>query len=179
MRTPVRRPAPIRARAEEPDPFGDGKGPDPLDYIPAVTTRNVLEMPFDDFLEALRPYLLERVPEGVLGQPSDVMMEVDRLIGRFANVYAYLSVLLAYVWAKAREVKSTDKAEFERRMAKKEALYRFCRSVELKWQASSRQVTVETESELDFERPAYGARSERSREHKPQAAGRTKGWGAV
>jgi hypothetical protein len=115
--------------------------------------------------------VLERVPEGIAGN-AEALQEVDRLIGRFANIYAYLAVLFGQVGHLAREVKKDDKGEYEQLMAKKDALYRIIQAVELKWRACSRQVTVETESEVAFERPNYAARTERAQ--RPM-----QGWEAV
>jgi len=107
-------------------------------YIKSVTTINLEAMSFDDMLAALAPYLLEEVPEGTAG-----MDKVDPLIGRFANVYAYLSYLWAFAQAVAGEHKQAKRtAEYDDMMRKRDALYRFLRAVELKWQAASRMVTV-------------------------------------
>ena len=157
----------------EPDPFGNPKSYENTgDYIPAVTLRNVVDMPFLDMLDGLKPYLLERVPEGIMGD-EDALRKVDQQIGRFANVYAYVSVLFGQVGHAARKTKSTDKGKYEELMAKKDALYRFLQALELKWKSCSRQVTIETESEVGFDRPDYRGREEKAR-GRPM-----RGWDAV
>lgn len=155
----------------EVDPF-DGPGDRGLDYISGVTVKNIAEMPFPRMLELLSPHLLERVPEGIMGD-KDALNLVDQQIGRFANLYAYLSVLFGFVGSEARRWKASDRPRYESLMAKKDALYRFLQAVELKWRSCSRQVTIETESEVDFERPNYGARQDKA------AGRRVSGWDAV
>lgn len=146
---------------------------DSSNYIPKVTIDNVTKMPFKKMLLALQPYTQEHVPEGVLHDP-DAYTEIERLIGRLANIYAYLIHLYAYV---ANQVNvSKRKGDSERReklTRKKDALYELARAVRYKHEACSRMLTaaLNYNEKQVFERPDGKAREETAETR------RLHGWG--
>lgn len=138
-----------------------------------ATVRNLEELTFEELLDALQPYLLEEIPEGVTDAPPEDLARVDRLIGQLANTYSYITNLYAYSAAYARRAKvEGDTSEWHDWNAKKDALYRIVQAIELKWRACSRLVTVD--SELGFERPDYQGREERAATRRPM-----RGWDNV
>lgn len=145
-------------------------------YIPAVSILVLDDMPFDDMLEKLAPYLLEEIPEGTIDGNPDRMMEIDRLIGRFANLYAYVAFLYAYTANRAHHYKAEGFIdEWHAMVRKKDALYEFRGAIKLKWQACSRMVTVNLDDD-PADRIDYEARREYS--NKPTPATNT-GWNHV
>lgn len=112
-------------------------------YIAGLTLKNLEDVTFDDFQELLAPYLLEEIPEGTLDGNPDRMLQIDRLIGRLANIHAYLAYLYGYAAARAQILKSEGRtAEWGAMLRKKDALYEYRGAVKLKWNACSRMVTI-------------------------------------
>lgn len=111
-------------------------------YIPAVTVKNVSDMPFKKLLKSLRPYVSEQVPEGVLGD-VDAYQKVEEQLGRFANLYAYMIELYAFVSHNVRVAKrSGDKKLADELTGKRDAIYELARAVKYKYDACSRMLTA-------------------------------------
>ncbi len=130
------------------------------DYIPTVTIKNVKKMPFNTMLKALNPYVLEHVPEGILQDP-DVYQEIERLIGRFSNIYSYMIYLYAYLANQVNKAKLAGDTELKDRMIRKrDAIYELARSVRYKHEACSRMLTAALgyDEGKVFERPDGKAR---------------------
>lgn len=149
-----------------------------MSYIPDVTAENVSEIPFNEMMRGLRSYVLEEVPEGTNADP-EVLQDIDRLIGRFANLYSYLIYLYAVVANEANRLKLIDAGESYKLMVrKKDALYELARAVRYKHQACSRMLTAyqeeESPSHPPFDRADYQGREKRQKERR-----QVKGWNHV
>lgn len=156
----------------------------PWSDAPSVTTDTLVDMPFRDFLSALEPWLLEPVPEGAEGDP-EVLRQIDRLLGRFANLYSYLVFLHAFASYEAKRLSLAGaQQEYSLMIEKRDALYEFSRAVKQKKEACSRMLTVwqeETGSD-NFDRVDYEGREERARRrrsHKTPDGKTFNGWDAV
>lgn len=137
------------------------------DYIPTVTIKNVTGMGFKKMLLALKPYTQEHIPEGILGDP-DAYIEIERLIGRTANIYAYMVYLQAYVANQVNVAKRAgDIEKKESLIRKRDALYELARAVKYKHSACSRMLTAALgyeEEKKVFERPDGKAREEKAKD---------------
>jgi hypothetical protein len=146
--------------------------------VPALTVDNLRSVSFSDMLAALRPLVLEEVPEDALNDP-EVLTDLDRLMGRFANLYSLLIDLHAAAldWASRFKLVDND-AEYQVMMKKKDALWELSRAVKLKYEACSRKLTLHIEAEERDTQPAnYPARQERAKGRgKPKPI---RGWGNV
>lgn len=142
--------------------------------IPSVTINNIEDIGFLEMIEGLEPFVLEEIPEGTDGS-EEVMNEIDRLLGRFANLYTYLVMLYAVVADHSNRARVLGNDEkYKALVRKKDALYELSRGVKLKWQACSRMLTKAIEDEDEpFERANYPRRSEKKEQRQ------MKGWGDV
>lgn len=149
---------------------------DVLDFIPEVTIKNVIKLSHTKMLEGLRPYVLEKIPEGLIGNEEGIR-EADRLIGRFANLYSYLIYLQSHVHSEASRHKLMgDDGEYEVLTRKKTSLYELARGVRYKQEACSRMLTARLSEESDddvFDKPDYKGRVQREQNR------RLTGWDAV
>lgn len=149
---------------------------DKTNYIPSVTIKNVRNMPFNTMLKALKPYVLEHVPEGILQDP-DVYQEIERLIGRFSNIYSYMIYLYAYLANQVNKAKLAGDGELRDKMIRKrDAVYELARSVRYKHEACSRMLTAALgyDEGKVFERPDGKAREEKVEKRRVM-----KGWDSV
>lgn len=145
-------------------------------YIPTVTVRNVVGMTFKDMLEALHPYVLEEVPEGIL-QDADAYQEIERLIGRFSNMYSYLIYLYAHLANQVNVAKrkgNTDKKD--RLIRKRDAIYELARAIRYKHEACSRMLTAALGYE---ESQVFEKVDGKGREEKVKNRRTMHGWDAV
>lgn len=110
----------------------------------SVNTTNVMSMPFLEFLEALGTIALEKLPEGGINDP-DRLTQIDKMLGRFANYYAYLM----YLWAFTSNMTNSRKLMQDKGPAhldaakRKETLYEIAQAVKMKHEATSRMLTVQ------------------------------------
>jgi len=112
------------------------------EYIPSVTVKNVTKMKFSEMLTLLKPYVLEFIPEGILGD-QDAYGEIERLLGRFANIYAYLMYLYSHVANETNRAKHADDTVRKDMLTqKKNALFELARAVRYKHEACSRMLTA-------------------------------------
>lgn len=138
--------------------------------IPSLTTNNVNEIAFVDLIDAISPFALEEVPEGTGGDP-DALTELDRLMGRFANLYGYLIHLWAASsdWMNRYKVMGDTDAERTMRR-KKDALWEISRVVKLKYEACSRMITAHVEERQgQMGGPNYQRRQARAEGKKMQS----------
>lgn len=143
------------------------------DYIPTVTINNIIKIPFKKMLLALKPYVLEHVPEGILQDP-EVYVEIERLIGRLSNIYSYMIYLYSYVANAVNTAKlAGDLDQKDKLIRKRDAIYELARSVRYKHEACSRMLTAALgyEEGKVFERVDGKAREEKARGKK-----KMKGW---
>lgn len=142
--------------------------------IPSVTVNNIEDIGFLEMAEGLKPFVLEEVPEGTDGSEED-LNEIDRLLGRFANLYTYLVMLYAVAADHANRARVLGNDEkYKALVRKKDALYELSRGVKLKWQACSRMLTKHIEEDDEpFERANYPNRKEKKEQRQ------MKGWGDV
>lgn len=111
-----------------------------------LDTKNIMQLSFNAMLRELEPMALEPIPSGRLNDP-DMMMKLDELLSSFANNYAYLIHLWAFVSAKTNEYKMIGSTnEWSIAAKKKEALYGIAAAIKLKWDAVSRKITVRVET---------------------------------
>ena len=147
-----------------------------FDYIPTVTIKNVAVMPFNKMLKALQPYALEIIPEGIQQDP-DAYQEIERLIGRFANIYSYMIYLYAYLANQVNKAKLVgDMSLKDKMIRKRDAMYELARSVRYKHEACSRMLTAALgyDEGKVFERPDGKGREERAGKRK-----KMRGWDSV
>lgn len=141
-----------------------------------LTANNVVDHDLAEILEILEPYVLEEIPEGTIGH-DEAKMEIDRLLGRFANLYAYIITLWAHVshaQAMARSEGDSKRGSYLTKM--RDALWELSRAVKLKWQACSRLITsAQEEEEHPFERADYHGREEKIKKRRS----RMQGWDVV
>lgn len=129
----------------------------PSNYIPNVTVNNLVDMSFMDMLDGISPYVLEEVPE--VSNKKD-LEKIDKLLARFANLYAYLLHLYSFVAYEARKAKASDLThEWKELVRKKEALHELASGVKMKWKACSRLVTFHLKDNEVFDRVDYENRN--------------------
>lgn len=140
-----------------------------MSYIKKVNQKNIVDISFKDMMEGLEPYVLEELPEGAIGD-ADALQQIDEMIGRLANLYAYMMSLWARVADHANTLKLLDaQSEYTIMMRKRDALYELARAVRYKHEAASRMLTAHQElegSNVPFDRADHEGRKMRT-------------WGAV
>lgn len=143
--------------------------------IPSVTVNNIEDIGFLEMVEGLTPYVLEEIPEGTADGDEETMQRIDRLLGRFANLYTYLVLLYAVSADHANRARVLGNDEkYKALIRKKDALYELSRGVKLKWQACSRMLTKAIEDDDEpYERASYSNRAQKKDSRK------MKGWGDV
>lgn len=133
--------------------------------IPNVTAQNVVALPFKDMLKGLEPYVLEPVPEGAAGD-AEALHAIDRLIGRFANLYTYMIFLYSVVAHESLAMKLLgDDTAYSILQRKKDALYELARGVRYKHEACSRMLTAHItgqEGKAPFDRIDHQARAQKA-----------------
>jgi len=145
-------------------------------YIPRVTIKNVTKMPFKKMLLALQPYTQEHIPEGILGDP-DAYIEIERLIGRTANIYAYMMHLYAFVANEVNRAKLAGNTEAkDRLMRKRDALYELGRAVRYKQEACSRMLTAALGYD---EKKVFEKVDGKAREEQAESRKKMPGWEAI
>ncbi len=148
----------------------------PEPYVPEVTIKNVDKLSMLKILQGLEPYCLEPIPEGIIDNPDGVKI-VDRLIGRFANLYVYMMFLYGHLNSEANRFKIMgDDAEYTIATKKKDAIFELARGVHYKQEACSRMLTAllrEVDDDQVFDQPAHGARRAKEQQR------RMSGWDAV
>lgn len=110
----------------------------------SITTSNVMTVPFKDLLEAVGTIALEKLPEGGMNDPER-LQQIDKMLARFANYYAYLMYLWAYVSniTNSRKLMADKGADHLDAAKRKEALYEIAKAVNIKHDAVSRMLTVQ------------------------------------
>jgi hypothetical protein len=142
------------------------------DYIPKVTIKNVTRISFKKMLLALKPYTQEHIPEGILHDP-DAYTEIERLIGRTANLYAYLMHLYAYVANETTRAKLVGDTELkDKLMRKRDALFELGRAVHYKQEACSRMLTAA----LGYDKGVFERVDGKAREEQADGRKKMRGW---
>lgn len=147
-------------------------------YIPQLTINNVGAIPLKKMLRTLEPYTQTHVPEGIQGDP-EAYQEIERLIGRFANVYGYMMQLYSQLaWEVNMAKRQGLKDRQEDMTRKKDAMYQLGRAVKYKQEACSRMLTAAIGYDRDlFERPDGKGREEQADAIKAKRS--MKGWSNV
>lgn len=150
------------------------------DYDEGVTLKNIGSLTFDQFLAGISPFLTEKVPEGG-GKDKSNVPEIDRLLGRLANIHAWLIQLYAHSADRANShlrLEGKTGETYAAWVRKKDALYEFARATELKWKACSRMISVAIghEDEGTRDQVNYRPTVEQAFEGR---RGTVKGWGGV
>lgn len=147
------------------------------EYIPEVTVENIDELSMVDVLRGIKPYCLEPVPEGIIDHPDGVKI-VDRLIGRFANLYAYLMFLYGHLNSESNRLKLIgDDMGYSISVKKKDSIFEIARAVRYKQEACSRMLTAllrEADDDEVFDQPNHGNRMKKEQDRR-----RVSGWNAV
>lgn len=120
---------------------------DEVAVIANLSVKELRTVSFPEMLRLLGPLVTVKVPEGTQDNINE-KKRLDYLLGRSANLYAYLR----YLWAAASyervRLMKIDTDAAEDMLKKKEALYELGSAVKLKYEAVSRMVTVALEDEL-------------------------------
>lgn len=149
-------------------------------YVQEVTIDNVVKMEMKKVLKALEPHCLELVPEGIIENPDGVKI-IDRLIGRFANLYVYMMFLYGHLNSEAQRLKLIgDDDESVALTRKKDAIFELARGVHYKQEACSRMLTAllrEVDDDQILDRPNHEGR--RKAEEARRGPKTMSGWNAV
>lgn len=150
--------------------------------VSSVTVNNIAEIGYQKMLEGIMPLVLIEVPEGTNGGDPAVMTILDGLMGKYANIYAYLITLFAAAAGAAERYRIMDADDKQKDcIRKKDALWELSRAVKLKYQACSRMLTKHIEDDEDLpERAdvrgrAMAAEHRRAASHHPESK-QPKGW---
>lgn len=102
-----------------------------------------MDVPFKELLESIGTIALEKLPEGGYNDP-DRLQQIDKMLGRFANYYAYLM----YLWAHVSNATNTRKLMGDTTghldaAKRKETLYELAQAIKMKHESASRMLTVQ------------------------------------
>lgn len=129
---------------------------DNITHIQGLNINELKTVSFPKMLEILAPFVLVHLPEGT-SENIDAKRRLDYLLGRCANMYAYLNTLGAYASYERARMKAMNDSGAEDMLKKKEALYELATAMKLKYEAVSRMLTValkldnETPDQPDYE----------------------------
>lgn len=116
--------------------------------IENLTIKTVSKMPFNELLEKVGEAALVPVPHGTLNDP-EVLTKIDFQLGYFANLYAFLMYLWAFMSSETNKAKAVGTAEHSAANKKKEALYELAKAVNIKRESVSRMLTIKVELESE------------------------------
>lgn len=144
--------------------------------IHSLTINNLGSTPFKKMLEILGPLVLTQVPEG---DEVDQKRRLDFLLARTANLHAYLRFLWCHASAQRAAAVKVGLDSADDWAKKKEALYELANAVKLKYEAASRRITVQLESDGDDkpDRANYDARRDARDTRKAEKPAGTGTWG--
>lgn len=123
-----------------------------------LTIKNLNSVSIKEMLQILEPYVLAMVPEGTVSDDQlQQRKRLDYLLGRMANLHAYLRYLWAFASSERKRLKIIGSDAADDMLVKKEALYELANAVKLKYESVSRMVTInlkvdeETPDRVDYE----------------------------
>lgn len=95
---------------------------------------------FDEMMEHIAPILLTPVPEGI--RNKEAIEQANYLLGWLANQYAYIQSLHSRMAALTSQARQEKTEQYHEWVQVRDALERIAKSVELKYKATSRMLTI-------------------------------------
>ena len=106
-----------------------------------ITPTSLFTLSVSEVISIISDRVLNDIPEGINGEEDVVQLE--RLLGRLPNDYAYVIELLSHARSYVRYLKRQKlREEYEDMMDKRDALESIANALKLQYQGVSRMITT-------------------------------------